>query len=120
MKCQFVKPDDNECKANAMRDAEFCYLHNPKISEDEKYFSQSRGGKGNKHTLQVPLEPIKVKNPSDVVVLLEDTINKVRSGELDLRTANCIGYLSGHITKALEIANIEKRIEIIERAVLKK
>lgn len=120
MKCQFLKTDNTECKANAMKDNEFCYLHNPEVSEEEKHFSQSRGGKGNKHVVQVSLEPIKVKNPSDVVILLEDTINKVRSGELDLRTANCIGYLSGHITKALEMADIEKRIEIIERAVLKK
>lgn len=120
MKCQFIKTDNTECKANAMKDAEFCYLHNPKIDEEEKHSFQSKGGKANRHTLQVPLEPMKVKNPSDVVVLLEDTINKVRAGELDLRTANCIGYLSGHITKALEIADIEKRVEMIERAVLKK
>ena len=120
MKCQFIKPDDNECKANAMKESDFCYLHNPEIDEEEKHFSQSRGGKANKHILQVPLEPRQVKNPSDVVSLLEETINKVRSGELDLKIANCIGYLSGHITKALEIAEIEKRIEIIERAVLKK
>lgn len=120
MKCKQIKENNENCMANAMRGSNFCYLHNPEIDDDEKQFHQSRGGQANKHTLQAPLEPVRVKTTSDVVVLLEDTINKVRSGELDLKTANCIGYLSGHITKALEIADIEKRIEVIERAVLKK
>lgn len=120
MKCKQKKENNAGCKANAMKDSEFCYLHNPEVDDEEKQFHQSKGGQANRHTLQIPLESIRVKTPSDVVTLLEDTINKVRSGEIDLKLANCIGYLSGHMTKALEVSDMEKRIEMIERAIIKK
>ena len=71
-----------------------------------------------RHQRRIP--PIPLGGSSDVVNLLADTINKVRAGEMDLRVANCIGYLSGHLVKAFEIAEIERRIEVIERVVLKK
>lgn len=118
MKCIYKKENDESCNANAMKGVKYCYLHNPDIPEEDKFNAQSNGGKANKIKIYEPLEPIKVKTPSDVVSLLEDTINRVRSGEMDLKVANCIGYLSGHITKALEIAELEKRLDAVERAVI--
>ena len=118
MKCTFTKENNKSCNANAMRTSKYCYLHNPEISEEEKFNVQSTGGKGNAIKVFEPLESMKIQEPSDVVLLLADTINRVRTGEIDLRVANCIGYLSGHITKALEIADLEKRIEVVERVVL--
>jgi hypothetical protein len=93
-------------------------MHDPEMKEDHKLICQ-KGGQTPKKNF-TPLAPIFLDDPSDVVNLLADTINKVRTGDLDLRVANCIGYLSGHLIKAFEIAEIERRIEVIERAVLKK
>jgi len=66
-----------------------------------------------------PLEPVTVEKVEDVVKLLADTINRVRSGELDIKIANCIGYLSGHLTKAMEISVLEQRIQAVERAIVR-
>lgn len=118
MKCTLKKENSEPCGANAMKESKYCYLHNPDISEEEKFNAQSNGGKGNSIKVFEPLEPIKIQKPGDVVLLLEDTINRIRAGEMDLKVANCLGYLSGHLTKALEIAEIEKRIEVVERVVL--
>jgi hypothetical protein len=52
------------------------------------------------------------------MLLLADTINKVRSGKMDTKTANCIGYLSGHMVKIFEISNIERRLDKLEEMVL--
>jgi len=119
-KCSFIKPDGERCEAWAMRDSDFCYLHNPDISDKEKKEIQSRGGQANKIRVLEPLEPITLKQGGDVILLLEDTINKVRTGEIDLKVANCIGYLAGHLLKAIENTKLEDRVEIIERAIFKK
>jgi hypothetical protein len=52
------------------------------------------------------------------MLLLADTINKVRSGKMDTKTANCIVYLSGHMVKIFEISNIEKKLDKLEEMVL--
>ena len=119
-RCRFIKTDKQKCKAWAMSDSEFCYFHNPDISEAEKKEIQSKGGQANKIKVLKPLLPITIKQGDDVILLLEDTINKVRAGEIDLRVANSIGYLAGHLLKAIEIAKLEGRVEIIERAILEK
>ena len=71
---------------------------------------------------QIITQPLKIKQPGDVVVLLEDTINKVRKlepdGTMDTKTANCIGYLSGQIIKAIEVAELSERVEMIEKVLL--
>jgi len=52
-----------------------------------------------------------------VVELLAETINHVRKGELDLRTSNAIGYLSGILLNAIEKSEYEKRLTALEAAV---
>lgn len=92
----------------------FCFLHNPDISEDEKREAQSKGGKAN-HKVQASLAPINLKQTKDVVSLLETTINDLRAGTLDVKVANGVGYLAGQLVKAMEVSELEKRVEGIEK-----
>jgi hypothetical protein len=46
--------------------------------------------------------------------LLEETINRVRQGPFDLRTANAIGFLAGILLKAIESGRIEDRLAHLE------
>lgn len=115
MQCKFIKENNEQCDANAMNNSNYCYLHNPEIDEEEKLTVRSKGGKENKIKVFEPLEPMDLKDPQDVVKLIADTVNRVRSGEMDLKVANCIGYLSGHLTKAFEVAQLSQRVELIEK-----
>ncbi len=119
MKCRFIKHNGEKCGSNAMKKGEFCFFHNPDSDEARKQ-AQSSGGKGNVVVVKEPLAPVEIKEVSDVVFLLEDNVNRVRSGEIDVRVGNCIGVLSGHLIKALEVASIANRVEIIERAILER
>lgn len=119
MKCNYKKDDDSACKANAVNGSKFCFFHNP-ANDGERKSAQSNGGKGNKIVVKSPLEPVQLKGAKDVVSLLEDTINRVRSGELDVKVGNCIGVLSGQLIKALELVTVAGRVEIIERAILER
>lgn len=120
MKCEFIKPDGQKCEAHAVKDTEFCYFHNPDISDEEKREAQSNGGKTKALTLKEPLPPLALAKPSDAVLLVADTIKRVRAGELDIRTANCLGFLSDKLLRAFETSQLNDRVEIIERVVLEK
>lgn len=113
MKCH-QKINGKQCGANALRGSQFCYHHDPKISQEEKRKVQVKGGQNRKQIVSNPLDPMEIVNAGDISSLIADTINQVRVGEIDCRVANTIGYLAGVALKAFEISSIEKRLEKIE------
>jgi hypothetical protein len=64
--------------------------------------------------------PVRLKTAADVLALLEQQVNAVRTDEAagPLEKARLIGYLAGLGLKAIETGNLEARIEMLE-AVLK-
>ena len=120
MQCSFIKPDGTQCNANAMSGLDFCYTHNPDISDEEKREAKQRGGQNRAVAISEPLPPLAIAEPNDAVLLIVDTINRVRAGELDIRVANCLGFLTDKLLKAFEISKLNDRVEIIERVILEK
>jgi len=120
MKCKFIKPDGTQCNANAMSGLDYCYTHNPDISNDEKREARQRGGQNRAVAISEPLPPLAIVEPNDAVLLIVDTINRVRAGELDIRVANCLGFLTDKLLKAFEVSKLNDRVELIERVILEK
>ena len=120
MKCEFIKPDGQNCEAYAVKDSEFCYFHNPDITDEDKREAQSNGGKTKALTLKEALPELALSKPSDAVLLITDTISRVRAGTLDIRTANCLGFLSDKLLKAFEVSQLDDRMEVIERIILER
>ena len=116
MKCTYIKSDGSKCQANSMKDSSFCFRHNPD-TEEERFLASQRGGKqATSDNEPVKLAELKIENSTDVKKLLIDTVNRVRTGELDIRRANTIGYLAGHLTKAIEVSDLEEKVRRLERA----
>ena len=62
MQCNYIKAKDKaQCRANAMLDSEFCYLHNPSVSKQDKNAAQSKGGQANAISVKTPLQPFENK-----------------------------------------------------------
>ncbi len=120
MQCSFIKPDGTQCNANAMSGLDYCYTHNPDISNEEKREAKQRGGQNRAVAIREPLPPLAIAEPNDAVLLIVDTINRVRAGELDIRVANCLGFLTDKLLKAFEVSKLNDRVEIIERVILEK
>jgi len=120
LKCVKIKKTGDRCQANALLGKKYCFWHSPQIKDSAKQEARSKGGKGNKIRIINPISPVALRKLDDVILLLEDTINRTRTGELDIKIANCLGYLSGQLIKAIEISDLEKRLEKIENAVLNK
>ena len=115
MKCEFIKPDGEKCEAYAVKGTSFCYFHNPDISDEEKKEAQTNGGANRALTLKEPLPVLPIANQDDAVLLVADTINRVRAGKLDIRTANCLGFLADKLLKALEASQTNDKLEKIGR-----
>jgi len=103
-----------------MNGSDYCYLHNPDISDEDKREAQTRGGANRALTLSQPLPAIPVAVPDDAILLITDTIARVRAGELDIKTANCIGFLTDKLLKAFEVAKLNDKTELIKQVVLEK
>jgi hypothetical protein len=120
MKCEFIKTDGTQCEAHAIKDSEFCYFHNPDISDEEKREAQSNGGKTKALRINEPLPEIILAKPDDAILLIADTIRRVRAGELDIRTANCLGFLSDKLLKAFEVAKLNDQVEFLGQVLKEK
>lgn len=119
MKCKARTKSGKPCKANALQGKSYCLAHDPASKEKFKEITK-RGGKVKKK-VQVSLAPVEFKGDvREVLDLLADTINRVRSNAMPPRIANTVGYLAGHMIKALEIAEIEQRLKKVEKIVLER
>lgn len=118
MRCNFIKENSDQCEANSMKDSEFCFTHNPETQE-LRQVAASRGGKSPKKNFN-PLTPVEINDIRDVTRLLATVINEVREGKIDLRVANCVGYLSGHLIKSLEAGEINEKLELINGIILER
>ena len=114
--CSYTKEDGQQCSAWALKGKDYCFRHDPD-SRALSLEASRRGGLVKKIEIETPLEAIPVSAPKDVVVLLTKTINEVRQGKLDPRIANTIGYLAGVLVRALEVAEVARKVDEV-RAVL--
>ncbi len=114
--CIYIKQDGERCQAKAMKDSEYCFTHNPD-TQTEKHLAVVKGGLSTKK-VKLDLEPLSIRTPQEVSMLLEDTINQVRSGEMPPNIANTIGYLAGHALKALETAELEQKVIELEAVII--
>jgi hypothetical protein len=108
-KCTQILESGDQCGAYARHGKALCFRHDPE-SRGLSLEASRKGGLVKELTLDTPLESIPVSTSKDVVMLLAQTINEVRAGTLDPRIATTIGYLSGHLIKAFEVAELEDKI----------
>lgn len=118
MKCTHLK-DNKPCEAEATKDSQFCYWHNPE-TEVERKEASSNGGKVSYYDKGlVKAEPIDIMTDNKAIIyLLADTINRVRrvkpDGSIDLRVANCIGFLSSKIIEAQKELITSEKLDALE------
>jgi hypothetical protein len=114
MKCTHTKLDGTQCGANAMKESEFCFSHNPKVQK-EKELAVTKGGrapKPRKDAESLPSMPLRTAD--DIAALIQDTINRVRTEPMTHQKANCIGYLAGIALKAFEVGRLDEQVQLIQ------
>lgn len=114
-KCQFIKPDKTQCKANAINGDVFCFWHSAKMKEKREQAIRD-GGNSPKRSYGKS-DQVSISNTQDVLKLIEETINDLRRNQTSTKLATAIGYLSGIALKTIEQGDFEKRLEVIEYAI---
>ena len=119
MQCQAITKSGHPCRAHALRGKKYCLTHDPESKNQMKVYAR-KGGQVKKK-IQVQLAPIKFEGDvKEILDLLADTVNQVRSNQMPPRTANTIGYLASVMIKALEITQLNERLVKVEKIVLER
>lgn len=99
-----------------MAGSDYCFAHNPEVAE-ERLSARKKGGQVSHYKDGLmPAEAIDFTGCKEAVIyLLTDTINRVRrirpDGSLDIKIANCIGFLVAKLLEAQKQIVLEARID---------
>lgn len=114
-KCEFRKKNGDSCNANPQTGSGVCVFHDPTRASEGGRARRAGGITRSTATVlpfDTPDHPLGDTN--QVSVLLADSINRLRRGQLDPRVANAMGYLASVLLKALENGRIEDRLAHLE------
>ena len=115
MKCKDIRLDGKKCRSNAMKGEEFCWIHHPEVSPEEKRNARAKGG-SNKGIPKHLMGYIHIENEKDIPKVLIDTIYALRGKKLEAKTAIAIGNVCSQLLKSYEVIEYVKRIEKLEKA----
>lgn len=118
-RCKANRADGNPCQADAAEGQDLCTFHEPSAAE-RCAEGRREGGRQRslrKATLPEDTPGIQIRSAREVCSLLSDTINHVRTGRLDPRVANAVGYLASVMIRAFEVGELEERLAALEGTV---
>lgn len=102
MQCEFIKQNGERCGAFSTDKARLCFAHNPNRKQ-EHLKAVRKGGKSSIKRKQPLAERINLFDSRSILLLLEDTINRIRilnpNGSIDIKTANSIGFLTSKLVE---------------------
>src|SRR5262245_12873859 len=103
MRCIHRTKENNRCKAYALHGREFCFTHDPSTAEARGMAVRKGGLSPKSRRPGRPLKRLPVRRPSEMLILLEDTINRVRTDPMTPQQATCIGSLVSLAIRASEM-----------------
>jgi len=106
-RCSYISKIGSRCHADPELGKRYCFFHDPdrkkKQAEARRQGGEARSQESETE-IEIPLPPdlsaVPLRKASDVVELTLQAINQLRGGEIDLRTANAIGYLTSLLLRA--------------------
>jgi hypothetical protein len=116
--CQATTRQGAPCRAYAVTGSDYCFHHDPARAAERRQ-ARSKGGRARHGRRVGPVgqaEPVKLDDLTDIAALLRRTINDTLRLENSIQRARTIGYLAGHLVKALEMSTLEARITALEQA----
>lgn len=124
--CKATRRDGRPCAAQAQTGRDYCFFHDPDKVEQSRA-AQAKGGAVGGRTTLTAVKPwrgntgdvtvLRSPTSAELINLLADTIDEVKTGAIDPRTANAVGYLVGVICKILEYDALNERLAALEEAV---
>jgi hypothetical protein len=116
--CKARKPDGHACQAKARTGSDFCFFHDPELS-DARHQAQCRGGRQHPRLRVIPSHTpdFDFSNSIRIIDLLEYAANRLVHGDLDHKSAYVLGYLADCALRAHKVVTLEQRIVEVERLI---
>jgi len=112
MQCQKEKRDGRRCGARALSGKKHCALHADPGRASEL------GSKGGRRRTVYKSEDLKEfpapKNAADLRDLLAESIVEIRTGKMDPKMANALGYIGASYLRAIEVSDLEAKLENLQ------
>ena len=110
MKCRAKNKAGKPCSAPAVGETNRCVMHSGRSVE--------LGRKGGRRRTVYGPDGLKEfsapKSSADLRDLLGQSIVEIRTGKLDPKLANSISYLGAEFLRAMELADLERRLADLE------
>lgn len=116
VQCKHIKKDGQRCNGRRMKDSDFCYWHNPKITNEEKKSARSKGGSSTNLTISKnDIKLMQVNSIDDLNRIINICVQQVYSGKITTKQSNSISKLIGNYKDIVETVLLTKKIEILEK-----
>jgi hypothetical protein len=112
MQCEHPKRDGKRCRARALTGQNWCAMH-----ADPGRAAELGSKGGRRRSMYSPTdlkEFAPPKTAADLRDLLAESIIEIRLGKMDPKIANALGYLGASYIKAIEVSEVQQRLDAIE------
>ena len=115
--CKFVMPDGRLCRSSALRGEEFCLFHSPDHEEEAAEARRLGGLRRRKEKAVLGAYDFQgLHNVPDIQRVLEIATTDTLALENSVSRNRTLAYLCQTALKALEVGELEERLEGLESA----
>lgn len=116
--CKAIRANGEPCRAFALRDSDFCFVHDPAHAA-QRAAARRKGGHNRRVVPYIPSEqPVpRLRTPDDVLRLLESEIALVVKQSPSLARARVVISAALAALKVLEVSEIEHRLAALEEII---
>jgi hypothetical protein len=112
--CAFIKASGDRCRAQAMRESQWCYVHNPDLEEERRRNNTKGGKRGGRGRPQAELADIKQRLSDLAENVLEGNVDKGKAAVVSQVLNTYIRAVAVEL-KAVEQLQIIERLEALEQ-----
>ena len=106
--CSGIKADGGRCRAQAMRNSEWCIGHDPDQAEARRRRASKGGRRGGRGRPQAELAQVKS--------ILHGLADSVLKGTTDRQDAAVVGQLLNTLIRAVSVeVKLKEQLELVER-----
>ncbi len=112
--CGFIKASGDRCRAQAMRESQWCYVHDPDLEEERRRNNTKGGKRGGRGRPQAELADIKQRLSDLAENVLEGNVDKGKAAVVSQVLNTYIRAVAVEL-KAVEQLQIIERLEALEQ-----
>ena len=109
-RCTYRSDAGKPCNTWAQHGRSYCFFHDPEKAQARRE-AQSRGGQPKR---AMAGEAIPLRSAQDVAAFVAELINGIRTGAVNKANASILSTLSQTLLRAIELGELEERVEQLE------